>query len=106
LGGEARADDGLGVMGNGCGNQTEGCAFGQYFRELGIHLGRIQKDAAPRVWRLWYSLYRANDEMILYKIFDQLGDLPFDVQQVDDGWQTESKPNYFEQRRNLSPRLA
>jgi len=42
----------------------------------------------------------------LYKIFNQLGDLPFDVLQVDDGWQTESKPNYFEQRRNVSPYSA
>ena len=27
------------------------------------------------------------DEAVLHKIFDELGDLPFDVLQVDDGWQ-------------------
>ncbi len=29
------------------------------------------------------------DEVILHKIFDELGDLPFDVLQVDDGWQVD-----------------
>ncbi len=40
-----------------------------------------------RVWCSWYSLYTAIDEQILSKTFQELGDLPFDVLQVDDGWQ-------------------
>jgi alpha-galactosidase len=63
--------------------------FANYVKELGIRFGRIQKDVAPRVWCSWYSLYTAIDESVLHKIFDQLGDLPFDVLQVDDGWQMD-----------------
>ena len=29
------------------------------------------------------------DEAILYETFDKLADLPFDVLQVDDGWQMD-----------------
>jgi alpha-galactosidase len=40
-----------------------------------------------RIWCSWYSLYTAIDEATLYRVFEDLGDLPFDVLQVDDGWQ-------------------
>jgi alpha-galactosidase len=49
----------------------------------------IKKDSAPRVWCSWYSLYYAIDESALHNIFDRLGNLPFDVLQVDDGWQVD-----------------
>ena len=39
------------------------------------------------MWCSWYSLYNQIDEPALFRIFDELGDLPFDVLQVDDGWQ-------------------
>ncbi|MFZ5822403.1 MAG: glycoside hydrolase family 36 protein [Chloroflexota bacterium] len=45
------------------------------------------KRASPRVWCSWYSLYTAIEESLLHRAFDGLGDLPFDVLQVDDGWQ-------------------
>ena len=47
--------------------------------------GRVQKSL--RVWCSWYSLYTGIDEERLLKILHDLGDLPFDVFQVDDGWQ-------------------
>jgi alpha-galactosidase len=59
---------------------------------LGIRFtphGEIKKDVAPRVWCSWYSLYTMIDEAILYATFDKLSDLPFDVLQVDDGWQVD-----------------
>ncbi len=65
----------------------ENVVFNEYAEQLGNRLGRIEKDGAPRVWCSWYSLYNVIDEKILFKIFDELGDLPFDVLQVDDGWQ-------------------
>ncbi|HET7145448.1 MAG TPA: hypothetical protein VFI68_15625, partial [Anaerolineales bacterium] len=65
----------------------EKVVFEKYAEELGNHFGRIEKDVAPRVWCSWYSLYTIIDEPILFEIFDQLADLPFDVLQVDDGWQ-------------------
>ncbi len=61
--------------------------FGDYVQLLGDHFGWVDKKPAPRIWCSWYSLYTAIDEPLLYRIFDELGDLPFDVLQVDDGWQ-------------------
>ncbi len=63
--------------------------FADYVDLLAQIFGQIEKKPAPRVWCSWYSLYTAIDEQLLNKIFDELGDLPFDVLQVDDGWQME-----------------
>ena len=67
----------------------ENVIFAEYAEQLGSHLGRIKKKDAPRVWCSWYSLYYAIDEPLLHKIFKELDDLPFDVLQVDDGWQMD-----------------
>jgi alpha-galactosidase len=67
----------------------EETVFEDYARALGIRFGQIQKKAAPRVWCSWYSLYTAIDENVLCAVFNQLSGLPFDVLQVDDGWQAE-----------------
>jgi len=61
--------------------------FGRYARLLGERLGIAPGKTNPRVWCSWYSLYTAINEPNLYKTFDELDDLPFDVLQVDDGWQ-------------------
>jgi alpha-galactosidase len=68
----------------------ENVIFEEYAGQLEDRLAphsEIKKKAAPRVWCSWYSLYTMIDEAILYETFDKLGDLPFDVLQVDDGWQ-------------------
>jgi alpha-galactosidase len=65
----------------------ESVVFEVYANLLGNRFGKIQKSITPRVWCSWYSLYGAIDEKILHKVFDELMDLPFDVLQVDDGWQ-------------------
>jgi alpha-galactosidase len=67
----------------------ETVVFEEYVTALGVRLGGAKKNGVPRVWCSWYSLYTAIDEQTLYKIFDDLGDLPFDVLQVDDGWQMD-----------------
>src|SRR3990172_2635949 len=67
----------------------ENIVFEEYAEQLGNRLGKLKKNGASRVWCSWYSLYHAIDEPILHKIFDELGDLPFDVLQVDDGWQVD-----------------
>jgi alpha-galactosidase len=61
--------------------------FADYVELLGNHFGQVEKKSAPRIWCSWYSLYTIIDEALLYRVFDELGDLPFDVLQVDDGWQ-------------------
>ncbi len=42
---------------------------------------------APTVWCSWYSFYTHINEENLSQALDNLGDLPFDFFQVDDGWQ-------------------
>ncbi len=61
--------------------------FSRYAAELGRRLGTRAQKAAPRVWCSWYGLYTAIDEELLGSVFHDLGDLPFDMLQVDDGWQ-------------------
>ncbi|MFT3894137.1 MAG: alpha-galactosidase [Anaerolineales bacterium] len=66
---------------------NESTVFARYAEELGKRLGKATDHPAPRIWCSWYSLYTAIDEPLLHSIFDGLKDLPFDVLQVDDGWQ-------------------
>jgi alpha-galactosidase len=69
----------------GCGQEQ--ALFANYVELLAEGLGRAPGKPAPRAWCSWYSLYSAIDETILHKVFEGLGDLPFDLLQVDDGWQ-------------------
>lgn len=41
----------------------------------------------PRVWCSWYSLYGWVKEYSFLNALEGLGDLPFDVIQLDDGWE-------------------
>jgi alpha-galactosidase len=66
---------------------AEAEVFSAYAQLLGERLGRGRVEQPYRVWCSWYSLYTAIDEDLLHQVFDGLGDLPFDVLQVDDGWQ-------------------
>jgi alpha-galactosidase len=61
--------------------------FTRYAELLGERLGIAQNRTPSRVWCSWYSLYTAIDEPVLIKVINDLGDLPFDIIQVDDGWQ-------------------
>jgi len=65
----------------------ETSVFKRYADLLGERLGIAPGKPSPRVWCSWYSLYTSINEEVLYRIFDELGDLPLDVLQVDDGWQ-------------------
>ncbi|MGE5249367.1 MAG: glycoside hydrolase family 36 protein [Bacteroidota bacterium] len=65
----------------------EAAVFSDYAGLLGESFGMIQKRPAPRIWCSWYSLYQAIDESLLQRVFERLAGLPFDVFQVDDGWQ-------------------
>ncbi|MCG2786534.1 MAG: alpha-galactosidase [Anaerolineae bacterium] len=69
----------------GYGKENE--VFASYAELLGERLGRGSAEKAPRVWCSWYSLYNAIDENILLDTLEKLGDLPFDIFQLDDGWQ-------------------
>ena len=59
----------------------------RYASLLGQRFGTGRRKSPQRVWCSWYSLYTAIDETRLHKVLSDLEDLPFDVFQVDDGWQ-------------------
>jgi alpha-galactosidase len=74
----------------GAGEETE--VLARYAELLGTRLDRPRRPP-PRVWCSWYSLYTQISENALLKVLGDLGDphspqgLPFEVFQVDDGWQ-------------------
>jgi alpha-galactosidase len=49
--------------------------------------GRGRFPSAPRVWCSWYSLYGWVNERVVLNALDDFEDRPFDVFQIDDGWQ-------------------
>ena len=88
----------------------ETAIFSEYARQLGRRFGTKTGKPAPRVWCSWYSLYTAIDEKWLIRVFEELGDLPFDVLQVDDGWQIktgdwEANPKFPAGMKALADRI-
>lgn len=70
------------------GNEQE--VFAQYAAVLKQSLGILKTPSdsnAPTVWCSWYSFYTHIHEENLAESLHDLGDLPFDIFQVDDGWQ-------------------
>ena len=65
----------------------EKAVFSNYAAKLGELLGVAPKKAVPSAWCSWYGLYTAIDEQLLAQVAHNLGGLPFNVIQVDDGWQ-------------------
>jgi alpha-galactosidase len=61
--------------------------FARYAGLFAERLGKGHAIKPYKVWCSWYSLYTEIHEAQLLKILNDLGDLPFDVFQVDDGWQ-------------------
>jgi len=62
-------------------------AFSKYVETLKKKFGKTRFEKAPRVWCSWYSLYGWIHERIILKTLKDFGDMPFDVFQLDDGWQ-------------------
>lgn len=61
-------------------------AFAAYTRQLAQRLGSSTRRAG-NVWCSWYAYYETITEQQLAKDVDDLRGLPFDVVQVDDGWE-------------------
>ena len=61
--------------------------FSQYTSQLEMRLGKTRFEKPPRVWCSWYSLYKWINEHIVDHALESVKDLPFDVFQLDDGWQ-------------------
>jgi len=61
--------------------------FGLYAARLRAVFGKGRAEKPPRIWCSWYSLYTAIRETVLHRILEEIRGMPFDVFQVDDGWQ-------------------
>ena len=61
--------------------------FARYAAQLAKRLGTNRSVATPNAWCSWYSFYTQISEKRLTTVLHDLGDLPFNVFQVDDGWQ-------------------
>ncbi|WP_084964990.1 glycoside hydrolase family 36 protein [Thermoactinospora rubra] len=60
--------------------------FGHYTDQLAVWLGSSDRRAG-NVWCTWYAYYEGITEQVVNKDIDELAGLPFDVVQIDDGWQ-------------------
>lgn len=65
----------------------EQTVFQDYAGLLAQRFGVRGQSAPGRVWCSWYSLFRQISEQNLLEILPGLKGLPFEVFQVDDGWQ-------------------
>jgi alpha-galactosidase len=61
--------------------------FSEYADLLARKFGKGRFEKAPRVWCSWYSLYGWINERVILEVLNDFGDMPFDVFQLDDGWQ-------------------
>jgi alpha-galactosidase len=61
--------------------------FASYARQLAGRLGARDRRAG-NVWCSWYAYYEGITETQLAKDIAELRGLPFDVVQIDDGWET------------------
>lgn len=66
---------------------TEDEVFSKYVQLLEEIFGKGHSAGAPRVWCSWYSLLHWVNERVFLKALDDFTDMPFDVFQLDDGWQ-------------------
>jgi alpha-galactosidase len=65
----------------------ERIVFAAYAEQLAQRLGARGRGRPDRVWCSWYGLYTGISEEILLQVLPGLQGLPFEVFQVDDGWQ-------------------
>jgi alpha-galactosidase len=89
---------------------SEDEVFAAYTRQLALRLGSRDRRAG-NVWCSWYAYYEAITETQLTKDVAALCGLPFDVVQVDDGWETcvgDWRPNdkFPSGMRSLADRIG
>jgi alpha-galactosidase len=72
-----------------CAYGNEDQLFSEYTALLSRRFGATRKPVSPRVWCSWYGFYSFINEKNIKQTIDLLGDLSFDVIQIDDGWQKD-----------------
>ena len=61
--------------------------FSHYAQALEEKFGKGRVPKAPGVWCSWYSMYGWINERVFLTALADFEDMPFDVFQIDDGWQ-------------------
>lgn len=61
--------------------------FREYAQALEQRFGKGRFANPPRVWCSWQSLYGWVNERVVSRALEEFRDMPFDVFQLDDGWQ-------------------
>jgi alpha-galactosidase len=89
----------------------EDAVFSKYAQTLNSIFGTGQFVKAPRVWCSWYSLYNWINERVLLQALADFGDMPFDVFQIDDGWQLahgdwEANPKFPSGMKSLADKIS
>jgi alpha-galactosidase len=74
--------DGKWLVGVGSENEVFEC----YKVKLGQKYG-LRTGGPPCVWCSWYGLFNTINEPVINKLIVDLDEFPFDVIQIDDGWQ-------------------
>ncbi|WP_139199675.1 glycoside hydrolase family 36 protein [Curtobacterium sp. MCBA15_008] len=70
------------------GTGDEDAVFAAYAAQLAEHFGTsADAGSVSTVWCSWYSFFEDIDAERIEQSVDALGSLPFDVVQVDDGWE-------------------
>jgi alpha-galactosidase len=85
LSGTVEHDDGSGWF---LGLGPEDAVFARYAELLRERLGTPTAPPVSTLWCSWYSFFEDIDEQLVATAVDDLGTLPIDVVQVDDGWET------------------
>jgi len=63
--------------------------FTNYTILLESELGKSKINTSPKVWCSWYSFYEEIREDYIMNVCEDLVNYPFDVIQIDDGWQNK-----------------
>ncbi len=84
--------------------------FAKYVQLLEEIFGKGRFPKAPRVWCSWYSLYGWVNERLFLKALNDFGDMPFDVFQLDDGWQLahgdwDANPKFPSGMRSIADKI-
>ncbi len=84
--------------------------FSKYAQALEQIFGKGRFPKAPRVWCSWYSLYGWVNERLFVNALSDFGNMPFDVFQLDDGWQLahgdwEANPKFPSGMKSLAENI-
>lgn len=85
--------------------------FSTYGVALERKFGKGRFEKAPRVWCSWYSLYGWVNERVVLNALHDFGDMPYDVIQIDDGWQLahgdwEANPKFPSGMKSFADKIS